>query len=317
MPAVKLGVVMDPIQDIIFKKDSSLALLEAAQKQGCELYYMEMRDIWVENGQPHARMQRLVVFHDPHHWFEFHGMVGGPLADLDVILDRLMPPYDAEFIYGKYVLELAEKEGVLVVNRPSGLRSSNEKLFTLWFPECCPPTLVSRDAVKIINFIQTYEKVVLKPLGMMCGASIFVLTRGDPNTNVVIETMTDNGARFTMVQKYIPEIVQGDKRIFLIDGKPVDHAVLRVPQEGESRGNLARGAHAIGFELNSRDRWLCSRIGPELRKRGLLFVGLDVIGDYITEINSTCPTGIRELDSAFGINIADTIIRNILEKVPK
>ncbi len=305
---LRLGVVMDPIGSIQVKKDSTLAMLLAAQRRGWELFYMEQRHLFLTDGEARATLFPLRVADDLNHWFDLAEGVEQPLTALDVVLMRKDPPFDMEYVYTTYMLERAEEQGVLVVNRPQALRDANEKLFTAWFPECCPPTLVSREQERIRAFLAEHGDVILKPLGSMGGASIFRLRAGDPNVSVVIETLTDHARRYAMAQRFVPEIAAGDKRILLIDGEPVPYALARVPAPGETRGNLAAGARGVGVELSARDREICARLGPELTRRGLLFVGLDVIGDYLTEINVTSPTCIRELDGAFGLDIGGQLM---------
>jgi len=305
---IRLGVVMDPIAAINPAKDSTLAMLLAAQRRGWELHYMEMTDLYLRDGEAFARRRLLEVEDEPAGWFRFRGETEGPLAQLDCILMRKDPPFDLEYIYATYLLERAEEEGVLVVNRPRSLRDANEKLFTAWFPQCCAPTLVCRDMARLRAFIAEQGEAVLKPLDGMGGASIFRLAEGDPNTSVVLETLTGHGRRTIMAQRFLPEISAGDKRILLLDGAPVDYALARIPASGETRGNLAAGGRYEGRELSRRDRWICSQVGPELSRRGLLFVGIDVIGDYLTEVNVTSPTCIRELDALYGLDIAGALM---------
>lgn len=300
---MKLGVVMDPIANIHYKKDTTLALLLAAQERGWTLYYYEQKDLFVEEGVAYGHARTLTVFENEHQWYEFTGDKTHPLEELDIILMRKDPPFDMEYIYTTYLLEFAEKKGVLVVNRPQGLRDANEKLFAQWFPQCMPPTLVSREPQRLQAFISKHEDTVVKPLNSMGGGSIFRLKQGDYNINVAIELLTDNGARHIMAQKFLPEIMQGDKRIFIIDGKPLPYALARLPPEGQIRGNLAAGGHPKGVELSPRDYWICEQVGETLRAKGLLFVGIDVIGDYLTEINVTSPTCVRELQSFYDINV--------------
>jgi len=307
----QLGVVMDPIAGINPKKDSTLAMLLAAADRGWDLVHLEQRDLSVRDGQPAGHGKRVEVHRSLENWFTFGEDWHGPLADLDALLMRKDPPFDMEFVYTTYILQLAEQEGLLVVNRPQSLREINEKVYTAWFPQCTPPSLISRSRAALLEFLDEHGKVVFKPLDGMGGRSIFVVTKGDVNTNVVIETLTDYESRFTLCQRYIPEITAGDKRILLIDGKPIDYALARIPAPGESRGNLVMGAAGEGRELTERDRWIVGQVGPKLAERGVLFAGLDVIGDYLTEINVTSPTGIRELDRQFGINIADELIAAI------
>lgn len=308
-----LGVVMDPIGSIHVKKDSTLAMLLAAQKRGWTLHYMEQRDLFLRDNVAHAHLRTLRVFDDEKHWFQFGDVRTAPLAELDVILMRKDPPFDIEYVYTTYLLEQAEVKGALVVNRPSALRNANEKLFCAWFPQCTPPTLVTREASLLRQFLREHGELVVKPLDGMGGRSIFHLRDGDANTTVVFETMTEFGERYTMAQKYLPEIAQGDKRILLVDGEPVPYALARIPAQGESRGNLAAGGTGVGVPLSERDRWICAQVGPRLRAEGLLFVGLDVIGDYLTEINVTSPTCIRELDKLYGLDIAGQLM-NAVEK---
>ena len=312
---MKLGVIMDPIAGIKVKKDSSLAMLLSARRRGWEVRYMEVGDLYLSGAQIRSRMRTLEVRDDPSDWYSFMEDLDANLADLDVVLMRKDPPFDMEYIYVTYLLELAARDGLLVVNRPASLRDCNEKLFIGHFPSCTPPTLVTRRSTHIREFIDAHEDVVIKPLDGMGGQSVFRIRRGDPNTSVIIETLTTHGARFAMVQRYVPEIVQGDKRILMIDGEPVEYALARVPIEGETRGNLAAGGTGKGILLSERDRWICSQVGPVLRERGLLFVGLDVIGDYLTEINVTSPTCIRELERIYNIDIAGRILDAIEQKL--
>jgi glutathione synthase len=310
-----LGVVMDPIETIKPKKDSTLAMLIAAQKHGFDIVYLRQQDLVVRDGAPIGHGQRVTVHDDYEHWFDLGDTWSGGLEGLDVLLMRKDPPFDMEYIYTTYILELAEKRGLLVVNKPASLRDINEKAYTSWFPQCTPPSLVSRRRVDLVGFLEEHGKIVLKPFDGMGGRSIFVVTKGDPNTNVIIETLTADGAKFTLAQRYVPEIVHGDKRVLLIDGQPIDYALARIPAPGESRGNLVMGAKGEGRPLTERDRWLCAQVGPTLAAKGVMFAGLDVIGDYLTEINVTSPTGIRELDRQFGIDIAAKLIVAILRKL--
>jgi len=316
---VRLAVVMDPIGSIKQPKDSTLAMLLAAQARGWELKYLELRDVWLRNGDAWGRAAALKVRDDPKDWFSVGERGAERLATFDVILMRKDPPFDTEYIYSTYILERAEVQGSLVVNRPQGLRDMNEKVYTAWFPDCCAPTLISRDMADMAAFLAEQGKIVVKPLHGMGGRSIFVLEQGDKNTNVIFETLTDYGQRFAIVQRYLPEIVtRGDARVLLIDGEPVPYALARIPTATDNRGNLAAGARGEGRPLNDRDRWLSSRIGAAMRERGMLFVGLDVIGDFVTEINVTSPTGIRELDKQFKLDIGgllmDAIARRLGQK---
>ena len=299
-----LGVVMDPIEGIQPAKDSTLAMLLAAQDRGWTLIYFRQNDLAIRDGAPLGRGRQIKVYDDSSHWYESGEQWVGGLEQLNVLLMRKDPPFDTEYIYTTYILELAEERGLMVINKPASLRDINEKVYTSRFPDCAPASLVTRELDDLRRFLAEQKKIVIKPLDGMGGQSIFIVTQGEPNTNVILETLTDNGSRFALAQRYIPEITDGDKRILLIDGTPIEYALARIPAPGESRGNLVTGAKADGRELTKRDRWICSRVGPILRNKGIVFAGLDVIGDYLTEINVTSPTGIRELDRAFGINIA-------------
>jgi glutathione synthase len=310
-----LGVVMDPIAAIHVKKDSTLAMLLAAQKRGWTLRYMELNDLFLRDNVAHARMRALTVFDDDQHWFELGAAHDAPLAELDALLMRKDPPFDIEYVYATYLLEQAEAAGLLVVNRAGALRDANEKLFCAQFPQCIPPMLVTREQERLREFLDEHREIVVKPLHGMGGRSVFRLRTGDLNTNVVLETMTDYGTRFTMAQKYLPEIVSGDKRILLIDGAPVPYALARIPKAGDARGNLAAGGTGVGVPLSERDRWICAQVGARLRQEGLVFVGLDVIGDYLTEINVTSPTCIRELDKLYGLDIASQLMEAIEQRL--
>lgn len=306
-----IGIVMDPIQRITIKKDSSFAMMLAAQARGWQILYMEQQDIFLSEGNVFAEMRSVTVKEDANNWFELGEKVTRPITDVEAILMRKDPPFDMEYIYSTYLLEQAQAAGVLIVNNPQSLRDANEKLFTAWFPQCCPPTLVTRQKHLIREFHQKHGDIILKPLDGMGGASIFRVNAGDPNFSVIVETLSDMGKRSIMAQRYLPEITDGDKRILMIDGEPVDYALARIPADGETRGNLAAGGRAEGRPLTERDRWICSQVGPTLREKGLIFVGLDVIGDYLTEINVTSPTCIRELDREFGINIGADLMTAI------
>jgi glutathione synthase len=295
---------MDPIEAITPKKDSTLAMLLEARRRGAEIHYMLQSDLRLEGGDPRAQSRILSVRNDLADWFEFGASQDIRLADLDVLLMRKDPPFDIEYIYTSYILERAEMAGVLVVNKPQSLRDMNEKAYTTWFEECAPETLITRSIPGIRRFLKEHGRIVVKPLDGMGGRSVFVVRQDDNNANVILETLTDNGRRLAVAQVYIPEISEGDKRILLVDGEPVEYALARIPSADDNRGNLAMGAKGVGRELSERDRWICSRVGPALRERGVLFAGLDVIGDYLTEINVTSPTGIRELDALYGLNIA-------------
>lgn len=306
--SVRLGIVMDPIASISYKKDSSLAMLLAAQARGWSLFYMEQQDLYQGESKARARMRPLKVFADPTHWFELGEEQDSPLAELDVILMRKDPPFDMEFVYSTYLLEQAENDGVLVVNRPQSLRDCNEKMFATLFPQCTTPTLVSRRPDIIREFAAKHVDVILKPLDGMGGTSIFRHRAGDPNLSVILETLTALGTQQIMAQAYLPAIKDGDKRILMIDGEPVDYCLARIPASGETRGNLAAGGRGEARPLTERDRWIAAQVGPTLREKGLLFVGLDVIGDYLTEINVTSPTCIREIDAAYNTDIGGKLM---------
>ena len=305
---MKLGVIMDPISGINVKKDSTFAMLLAAQRRGWAIHYMELNDLFVRDGTPMGRMRTLSVDDRPDAWFRFHDDQISPLSALDVILMRKDPPVDTEYIYSTHLLELAMRQGALVVNHPVSLRDVNEKLFITHFPQCIPPTLVTRSAAQIRDFVDEHGDIVLKPLHGMGGMFIFRLNRKDPNVAVITESLTEFESRFVMAQKFVPEIEKGDKRILLIDGEPVGYALARIPKAGDFRGNLAAGGRGVGVELSDRDRWICAQLAPVLKGKGLLFVGLDVIGDRLTEINVTSPTCIRELDAEFDLDIAGRLL---------
>lgn len=312
---VRLGIVMDPIDRISFKKDSSLAMLLSAQSRGWSLFYMEQQDLYQLAGQARARMRSLQVFDNPQHWFELGDEIDEPLSDLTVILMRKDPPFDNEFVYSTYLLEQAEAAGSLVVNSPQSLRDCNEKLFATMFSQCTPATLVSRRPDILREFAKQQRDIILKPLDGMGGSSIFRHREDDPNLSVILETLTAHGTQQIMAQQYLPAIKDGDKRILMIDGEPVPYCLARIPAAGETRGNLAAGGRGEARPLTDKDRWIAEQIGPELRKRGLLFVGLDVIGEHLTEINVTSPTCIREIDDAFDTKIGDQLMDAIARKL--
>src|SRR5579871_44979 len=309
---VRLVVVMDPIAAINPAKDSTLAIMLAAQASGWQLEYAELGDLWLRDGVAFGRLRPVEVFDDPQRWFALGAPHTERLGTVDAILMRKDPPFDTEYIYSTYILDRARDQGAQVFNRPQGLRDMNEKVYTAWFPECCAPTLITRNMSDMGEFLREHGKAVAKPLHSMGGRSIFVLEQGDRNRNVVFETLTDYGQRFAIVQRYIADIVStGDARVLLIDGEPVPFALKRVPDAADHRGNLAAGARAESRPLNDRDRWLCSIIGPKMAAAGMIFVGLDVIGDYVTEINVTSPTGIRELNKKHGVDIGSMLVSAI------
>ncbi len=306
---------MDPIETINIKKDSTFAMMLAAQKKNWSLHYIQPDDLSVKDAVVYCVSSRVHVEDNPENWFKLEDRQEHPARELDVVLMRQDPPFDMAYIYSTYLLELAEQQGLLVVNRPSSIRDCNEKLYTAMFPQCCVPNLVSCNMQQLKQFVVEYQDVILKPLDGMGGASIFRVRDNDPNLNVIIETLTESGKKMTMAQHFIPEIKDGDKRILLIDGEPVDYALARIPSKGETRGNLAAGGTAKGQPLTDRDRWICDQVGPSLKEKGLLFVGIDVIGDYLTEINVTSPTCIRELDTEFNLDIATDLMNAIENKL--
>jgi glutathione synthase len=314
---VKLGVVMDPITAVNYKKDSTMAMLWAAQDRGWELYYMEQADLYLDQGVAMAKMTPLQVFRDPDRFYELGEASDMPLATLNVVLMRKDPPFDLEYIYSTYILEAAEREGTLIVNRCQSLRDCNEKVFATQFPECCPPVLVSADNTRLKAFYAEHEDVIFKPLDGMGGSAIFRVKPGDSNLNVILETLTEYGKVTTMAQRFIPEISSGDKRILIINGEPVPYCLARVPLAGETRGNLAAGGNGVAQELTERDRWIVAQVAPSLKRLGLLFVGLDVIGDYLTEINVTSPTCIREIDAAYDTDIGGQLMDCIMATLGK
>lgn len=313
---LKVGIVMDPIENIKPHKDSSFAMLLEAQRRGHQVFYMEPQDLFLKNGEPFAEMSHLKVWDrtDPNSDEQYYGFGQTevlPISEMNIVLIRQDPPFDNDYLYATHMLELAEAQGTVVVNKPQTLRDANEKLFASWFPECIPPTLVAANPDRIRTFIEDHQDTILKPLDAMGGASIFRVKKDDPNTSVIIETMTDHGKHHIMAQVFLPEIKDGDKRILLVNGEPMPYALARIPATGETRGNIAAGGTGVGVELSERDYWLCEQIKPVLKTRGLHFVGLDVIGDYITEINVTSPTCIRELDAQYGLNIAGKLFDHL------
>jgi glutathione synthase len=315
--SIQLGVSMDPISSIKPKKDSTFAMLLEAQKRGWSLHYMEQTDLFLKKGIVWATMRDLKVKDQLENWFELEKPTTQALHELDIVLMRKDPPANVNYFYTTYLLEHVQAAGTLVVNRPQSLRDVNEKLFTTWFPECCPPTLVTCNLKVLREFLAEQEIIICKPLDSMGGHNIFKLQQTDENTSVVFETLTQGGTQQIMAQRFIPEISQGDKRILMIDGNPVSYALARVPAPGETRGNLAAGGRGSGVKLSPRDRWICDQVGPALRERGLLFVGLDVIGDYLTEINVTSPTCIRELDALYHLNISAQLLDALEAKMSK
>jgi glutathione synthase len=313
--SIKLAVVMDPISQIAFKKDTSLALLNAAQQKGCELFYMEQSDLYIENGVAMGRMAALTVEMNPDNWYNMAEYQHRPLSDLNIILMRKDPPFDSEFIYSTYILERAEEAGVLIANNPQSLRDCNEKVFATAFPDLMTPTLVSRSAELLKKFHKDHGDVIFKPLDGMGGSSIFRLKQDDPNVSVIIETLTNHGQQQIMAQRFIPEIVDGDKRILMIDGEPVPYTLARIPAKGETRGNIAAGGTGVTQPLSDENRAIAEKVGPILKQKGLYFVGLDVIGNSLTEINVTSPTCVREISRDSGIDVAGLLIDTLLAKL--
>jgi glutathione synthase len=310
---MKTGVVMDPIDGIKTYKDSTFAMLLEAQRRGHALYYMEPGDLFAKDGRVFAGMQQLEVRDNTTDWFSLTPVGSRLLDELNIVLMRRDPPFDMDYIYTTYMLELAEKAGTLVINRPQSLRDANEKFFINNFPQCCVPMIISSSSSLIREFVSTQGRCVVKPLDGMGGESIFQVSDTDMNLNVILETITRHNSRPVMAQRYIDEISQGDKRILVINGEPVHYALARFASEGDFRGNLAKGGSSKGVPLSERDRWICSQVAPELKKRGILFAGLDVIGDWLSEVNVTSPTGVRELDEEFGLNIAGLLFDSIEE----
>lgn len=295
---IKLGIVMDPIDNIDIKKDSSFAMLLAAQKRGYQIYYMEMDDLYLIDSQARATVKRLTVEKNPQHWFDFFDEQDIALSELDVILMRKDPPFDTEYIYATYLLERAELNGTLVINKPQSLRDCNEKIYTVWFANFTPKTLVTRNSQLIRNFYQKHGDIILKPLDGMGGTSIFRVKQGDANLSVIIETLTKYNQRYCMAQTYLAAITDGDKRVLVVDGKPIPYCLARIPKQGETRGNLAAGGHGEVRPLTDSDWEIANALAPTLKKKGLLFVGLDIIGNRLTEINVTSPTCICQIEEA-------------------
>ena len=313
--ALRIGVLMDPIATINTKKDTTLGLLRAASAAGHQLTYLEQADLTVRNGETMASLRSLTVYDDDTTWYAMGERYDAALSTLDVVLMRKDPPFDMEFFYTTQLLEDAERRGTLIVNRCASLRDCNEKLFATQFPECCPPLLVSRDPTALKAFHAEHGDVIFKPLDGMGGQSIFRVKENDPNLNVILETLTDNGGVTIMAQQYLPAIKDGDKRVLMINGEAVPFCLARLPMAGENRGNLAAGGSGVVQPLSDRDRWIAERVGPTLREKGLLFVGLDIIGDYLTEINVTSPTCMREIDRAKNTQIAEQLIACIEREV--
>ena len=308
-------MVMDPIDHININKDTSFAMMLEAQVRGWEIHYMQLSDLYLRDGVAHAQTQQVTVQRDQVHWYSIVSEQNLPLAELDCIMMRKEPPVDQAYIYATHILELAEQAGVYVVNKPQSLRDANEKLFTAWFPQCCTETLVTSQASLIRDFLNEHQEIILKPLDGMGGVSVFHLHSNDPNLSVIIETISANGTQQVIAQRYLPEIKEGDKRILIVNGEVVPYALARIPAQGETRGNIAAGGKAKGQYLSDRDQWIAQQVGPILKEKGLVFVGIDVIGDYLTEINVTSPTCVQELDAQFGLNICAQLMDHVETKI--
>lgn len=312
---VQLAVVMDPIAGINYKKDTTLAMLWAAKAKGWQLHYLQPSDLYLHNGQACAGAQALDVFENPEAFYQLGDSSDGPMSRFDVVLMRKDPPFDQEFLYATYLLELAEQQGCLVVNKAASLRDCNEKLFASQFPQCIPEQIVSRDPARLREFHQRWGDVIIKPLDGMGGTSIFRVKEGDANLGVIIETVTEQGQSTVMAQRFIPEIKTGDKRILMVDGEVMPYCLARIPAKGENRGNLAAGGSGVVQPISERDRWIAEQVAPVAKEKGLLFIGLDVIGDYLTEINVTSPTCVREIEREHPLGIADKLMDAIAARL--
>ena len=310
---MKLGVVMDPIETINFKKDSTLAMMIEAQRKGHEIIYITPDSLFINSGISYASSNKMEVRNDPSDWFTKEEETIIELSELDSILMRQDPPFNSGYIYNTYVLEMAARQGVNIFNNPRSLRDCNEKVYATEFPQCCTKHLVSSRKDFLTDFVLENKDTVIKPLDGMGGASIFRVKANDPNLNVILETITDHFTEKVMIQEFIPEITEGDKRILIVDGKPMSASIARVPAEGELRGNLAAGASAVAKSLSDRDLWICEEVGPSLVEKGLLLVGLDIIGDYLTEINVTSPTCFKEYKELCDIDVAEIFIESVEE----
>lgn len=306
-----LGFLMDPISEINTKKDSTFAMMLEAQHRNIPIFYMTQSDLFLKGETVYAKMSSVKVIDNEDNWYELDNPEIKPLHELSCVFMRKDPPFDMEYIYTTYLLELAERKGCFVTNKPSSIRSANEKLFTTWFPGCGPEILVSKDMSRIKAFHDELKHIVVKPLDGMGGSMIFQIHDNDANRSVILEAITENGTKTIMAQRFLPEFIDGDKRILMINGKPFPHGLSRIPAKGESRGNLAAGASSEGRDLTSREIEICNIVGPKLKEMGLMFVGLDIIGDYLTEINVTSPTCIRELDNLYSANIAGLLLDEI------
>ncbi len=310
-----VGVVMDPIAKIKPEKDTSFAMMLEAQRRGATLVYFELKDLYIDSGAPKGIGQQVTVRDQDKDFYTLGETHTYALGDIDVLLMRKDPPFDSEFLYATHILSLAERDGALVVNRPQSLRDFNEKLFTSYFPSLIPDTLVTRNSKLVREFHAKHKDVICKPLDGMGGASIFRVKEDGTNLGVIIETLTANGQRQMMVQKYLPEIKDGDKRVLIVNGEVMPYCLARLPSAGETRGNLAAGGTGRPQPISDSDRRLAETIAPVLIEKGLIFVGLDVIGDRITEINVTSPTGVREIERAYDINIMAALFDAIEAKL--
>ena len=314
--SIRLGIIMDPIDQINPKKDTTLGMIVSALKLDWEVSYILQGNIYSANGVIRHISQTITrASFDPADWYSLGEQTDTPLTELDAVIMRVDPPFNMEYVYTTYMLEVAEKEGLVVVNRPQSLRDCNEKFFATHFPQCCPPLIVSSNPQLLRDFYEHHGDIVVKPLDGMGGEAIFRVKPSDPNFSVILETLTQHGKTTIMAQKFIPQISAGDKRILMVNGKPIPYGLARIPPEGETRGNLAAGGNGIALALGERDLWIANEIGPELVKRGLLFVGLDVIGDYLTEINVTSPTCAREIDAAYNTDITGLLMQAITEQL--
>ena len=313
--AIKLGIISDPISGFNIKKDTGFAMMLEAEKRGYELYYMEMDDLFLRQGEAFAHAARAHVFDNAEKWYDLAPQQDIALGDLDIILMRKDPPFDTEYIYATYILERAELAGALVVNKPQSLRDANEKLYTAWFSEFTPDTLVTRSAKQIRAFLAEHGDIIMKPLDGMGGASIFRVKEDDANIGVTIETLTEHGKRYAMIQNYIPAIKDGDKRVLVVDGEVVPYCLARIPQKGETRGNLAAGGRGEVRPLTDDERRIAETLAPTLKAKGLLFVGLDIIGDKLTEVNVTAPTCVKEIEAESNFSVTalffDALERNL------
>jgi glutathione synthase len=312
---ITLGVVMDPIHKIKAHKDTTLAMLLAATEVQWDLRYMELGDLFLQQNIAMGRMRTLQVHDDSTSWYELGTEIIAPLGELDVILMRKDPPFDSSFLHSTYILEAAQAQGCLVVNDPRSLRNCNEKIFATQFPQCCPPLLVSNNSRHLRAFYAQYKDVIFKPLDGMGGTGIFRCKPGDTNLGVILETLTDNNQQYIMAQRFIPDISNGDKRILVVNGEAIPYALARIPAQGETRGNLAAGGSGRPQPLSERDHWIVAQVAPTLLEKNLLFVGLDVIGDYLTEINITSPTCVREIDNAYDTAIGSRLIQAIQQRL--